>query len=48
MPEAPEVEALTLFLRERLIGHVVSAVELAEFRALKTRARPSRNSSGCR
>lgn len=40
MPEAPEVEALTLFLRERLPGHVVVAVELAEFRALKTRARP--------
>lgn len=40
MPEAPEVEALTLFLRERLTGHAVIAVELAEFRALKTRTRP--------
>lgn len=40
MPEAPEVEALTLFLRERLTGHAVHAVELAEFRALKTRGRP--------
>ncbi|MGC0370399.1 DNA-formamidopyrimidine glycosylase family protein [Microbacterium sp. SLBN-111] len=40
MPEAPEVEALTLFLRERLTGHAIVAVELAEFRALKTRARP--------
>ena len=40
MPEAPEVEALTLFLRERLTGRVVVAAELAEFRALKTRARP--------
>ncbi|MFK5073241.1 DNA-formamidopyrimidine glycosylase family protein, partial [Klebsiella pneumoniae] len=39
-PEAPEVEALTLFLRERLTGHAVVAVEMAEFRALKTRARP--------
>lgn len=40
MPEAPEVEALAHFLRERLTGHVVREVELAEFRALKTRARP--------
>ncbi|WP_396643764.1 DNA-formamidopyrimidine glycosylase family protein [Microbacterium sp.] len=40
MPEAPEVEALTLYLRERLTGHVVRAVELSEFRALKTRPRP--------
>jgi formamidopyrimidine-DNA glycosylase len=40
VPEAPEVEALTLFLRERLTGHVVRSVEVAEFRALKTRARP--------
>ncbi|MBM3716180.1 MAG: Fpg/Nei family DNA glycosylase [Actinobacteria bacterium] len=40
MPEAPEVEALALFLRERLRGHAVVSVELAEFRALKTRSRP--------
>lgn len=40
MPEAPEVEALALFLRERLTGHAVAGVDLAEFRALKTRARP--------
>jgi len=40
MPEAPEVEALTLFLRERLTGQVVTAVDLVEGRALKTRARP--------
>jgi len=40
VPESPEVEALTLFLRERLTGHAVIAVELAEFRALKTRTRP--------
>ncbi|CAN3702349.1 Formamidopyrimidine-DNA glycosylase [Microbacterium sp. MM2322] len=40
MPEAPEVEALTLFLRERLGGHVVRDVELVEGRALKTRTRP--------
>ena len=40
MPEAPEVEALTLFLRERLVGHRVQGVELLEFRAVKTPARP--------
>ncbi|MDQ1076527.1 MULTISPECIES: DNA-formamidopyrimidine glycosylase family protein [Microbacterium] len=40
MPEAPEVEALTLFLRERLGGHIVREVDLVEGRALKTRGRP--------
>lgn len=40
MPEAPEVEALALFLRERLTGHEVRATELVEGRAWKTRARP--------
>jgi len=40
MPEAPEVEALTLFLRGRLAGAVVREVDLVEGRALKTRARP--------
>lgn len=40
MPEAPEVEALTQFLRERLTGHAVTGVELIEGRALKTRGRP--------
>ncbi|MDQ1178324.1 DNA-formamidopyrimidine glycosylase family protein [Microbacterium sp. SORGH_AS_0421] len=40
MPEAPEVEALALFLRERLTGRQVTGVELVEGRALKTRARP--------
>lgn len=40
MPEAPEVEALALFLRERLIGHRVTGVDLVEGRALKTRSRP--------
>lgn len=40
MPEAPEVEALALFLRERLIGHEVVGTELVEGRAWKTRARP--------
>ncbi|WP_295838848.1 DNA-formamidopyrimidine glycosylase family protein [uncultured Microbacterium sp.] len=40
MPEAPEVEALAQFLRERLTGHVVTGTELVEGRALKTRGRP--------
>ncbi|MFJ4039272.1 DNA-formamidopyrimidine glycosylase family protein [Microbacterium sp. NPDC090007] len=40
MPEAPEVEALAHFLRERLTGQRVTGVELVEGRALKTRARP--------
>lgn len=40
MPEAPEVEALAGFLRERLTGHVVRGVDLVEGRALKTRSRP--------
>jgi formamidopyrimidine-DNA glycosylase len=40
MPEAPEVEALTLFLRERLAGRTVREVDLVEGRALKTRGRP--------
>jgi len=40
VPEAPEVEALALFLRERLTGRTVTGVELVEGRALKTRARP--------
>ncbi|MGN7967749.1 DNA-formamidopyrimidine glycosylase family protein [Microbacterium sp. 22296] len=40
MPEAPEVEALASFLRERLVGHAVVETELVEGRAWKTRARP--------
>ncbi len=40
MPEAPEVEALTSFLREHVIGHEVLTTELVEGRAWKTRARP--------
>src|SRR3546814_8545548 len=40
MPESPEVDALTGFLRDTLVGGVIGATDLAEFRALKTRARP--------
>jgi formamidopyrimidine-DNA glycosylase len=40
MPESPEVEALAEFLDDRLDGLAVAAVDLIEFRTLKTRARP--------
>ncbi|WEK12726.1 MAG: Fpg/Nei family DNA glycosylase [Candidatus Microbacterium phytovorans] len=40
MPESPEVEVLARFVRERAVGRLIDAVELDEFRALKTRARP--------
>lgn len=40
MPESPEVDALTGFLRDALAGGAIGATDLAEFRALKTRARP--------
>lgn len=36
MPELPEVEALTRFLRERVVGHAISSVRLASISALKT------------
>lgn len=40
MPESPEVQVLAEALAERLTGRIVTAVELDEFRALKTRNRP--------
>jgi formamidopyrimidine-DNA glycosylase len=40
VPESPEVDALAGFLRDTLVGARVEATDLAEFRALKTRARP--------
>ncbi|GAA2901472.1 DNA-formamidopyrimidine glycosylase family protein [Microbacterium esteraromaticum] len=40
MPESPEVQALVEFLDERIIGRVIAAVDIAEFRVVKTRARP--------
>ncbi|MFH8250423.1 DNA-formamidopyrimidine glycosylase family protein [Microbacterium sp. B2969] len=40
MPESPEVQALAEFLGDRLTGRRVDGVDLIEFRALKTRARP--------
>ena len=36
MPELPEVEALALDLSRRLEGHAITAVQLAQFAALKT------------
>jgi formamidopyrimidine-DNA glycosylase len=40
VPESPEVDALTGFLRDTLVGARVADTDLAEFRALKTRTRP--------
>ncbi len=39
MPESPEVEVLTRFVRDRSVGRTVQALELEEFRVLKTRSR---------
>ena len=36
MPELPEVEALTAFLRENAVGSVVTRVDLASVQAIKT------------
>lgn len=36
MPELPEVEALTAFLQENAVGHVVTRVDLAAVQAIKT------------
>lgn len=40
MPELPEVESLAEFLRERAVGQVVDAVDVAAFSALKTVSPP--------
>jgi formamidopyrimidine-DNA glycosylase len=40
VPELPEVEALAAFLRERLVGTVVSGVEVAAISVLKTHTPP--------
>jgi formamidopyrimidine-DNA glycosylase len=39
MPESPEVEVLTAFVRDRATGHGIRSVDLEEFGALKTRGR---------
>ncbi|MFF2372746.1 Fpg/Nei family DNA glycosylase [Agromyces sp. NPDC058110] len=36
MPELPEVEALTVFLRERAVGHAVASAAITAISALKT------------
>ena len=36
MPEMPQVEALRGWLAERLPGRVITAIQLADFSALKT------------
>ncbi|MFG1607004.1 Fpg/Nei family DNA glycosylase [Actinoplanes sp. NPDC049265] len=36
MPELPEVEALSAYLRERAVGHTVQRFEVSSFSALKT------------
>jgi len=40
MPESPEVQALVEFLDERIVGRVIAALDVAEFRIVKTRDRP--------
>lgn len=40
MPESPEVDVLADVLRDTLVGRRIASVDIAEFRALKTRARP--------
>jgi formamidopyrimidine-DNA glycosylase len=40
MPESPEVQALVDFLGERAVGRTIRAVDVMEFRVVKTRARP--------
>lgn len=46
MPELPEVEALTGFLRERAVGHRVRRVDVAAISALKTYAPPVTDLAG--
>lgn len=40
MPESPEVQALAEFLAEQATGRSVAAVDVLEFRAIKTRSAP--------
>lgn len=48
MPESPEVQALVEFLDERVEGRVVTALDIAEFRIVKTRERPPGSVVGAR
>ena len=40
MPESPEVQALAEFLQEQTVGRVVTAVDVLEFRVVRTRTAP--------
>ena len=46
MPESPEVDALAGFLRSELAGRTIREIEVEEFRAWKTRARPAEQLAG--
>ncbi|WUH99468.1 Fpg/Nei family DNA glycosylase [Spirillospora sp. NBC_00431] len=46
MPELPEVEALTGFLRERVVGHVIARVDVLAISALKTYDPPVQSLGG--
>ena len=46
MPESPEVEVLARFVRDRSVGRAIGALELEEFRVLKTRARRTEEMAG--
>jgi formamidopyrimidine-DNA glycosylase len=46
VPELPEVEALAAFLRERVVGHTVSRVDVAAISALKTFDPPLSSTTG--
>ena len=48
MPESPEVEALAEWLDARVTGSRVRAVDVIEFRTVKTRARPPATLAGAR
>jgi len=48
MPESPEVQALIGFLDERVVGRSIAAFDVAEFRIVKTRARPPESLIGSR
>jgi formamidopyrimidine-DNA glycosylase len=46
VPELPEVEALVVFLRERLVGRVVARVDVASFAVMKTYEPPVTSLAG--
>ena len=48
MPESPEVQVLVDFLDEKVEGSVIAAIDIAEFRVVKTRERPPGSLAGSR